>query len=681
MSTTAQAGFAVNVQIKGQGTVEEENGVPLDWGDVSPGTVLEATPTSGWDFGLWVDTDNGDAHSGTTYETPGRDVNLEVVFFRIFYEPATSADDFKIAVNGPTMPRVTLNCGIEPDPSSVNTRIVFRFKFEIGEEVATNPDSFRILCYPDYESASMTRNERIDSGWLEDPTFEILPNDTNHPEQSWDQNGVGIGGGFPRYVDLSCKVVANEGIPNCECVGTPVTKTYGNQTLTGLRPYQQDATGLFHIVGEQPSASAVDAYIDELSFVSIPDPLNPTDYRLQEGTSDAKLGGISQDYDLINVRQGTATPSPLSDTYVTQQIRIMLKKMHRQETNTRHYYFGPYAQGANAGTTNYASRDGYPLWEKSLAESTAPFRYVVTTTGVGLYQLTYSSMKTRETIWNWKKNLIQSCKFMAENYKNSCEHLDGQNQADPALFVYRPGQYYGGTFGFPLTLHVMRRLNALNRFNGGPDDRYYWWNDTQANPSLMTLVNITGGTVNSTNPESVLVPLEFQSVQHNATNPTTAHLTTYDWTSMQSTTAQHPSFFWSVTNAVVPSQYVRDVYQDAQPDDEIWVRMAIYNAAHPSGSDYAASARIGDTNVTDPNAGFRPPAGRWVKFSYIDDPQSSVQNQGYRDYNHDDVRDPGSNVYSIRKGDGTLPTNYGPNAASNKSTYYADHCELKTSEH
>ena len=192
-------------------------------------------------------------------------------------------------------------------------------------------------------------------------------------------------------------------------------------------------------------------------------------------------------------------------------------------------------------------------WEKSLAESTAPFRYVVTTTGVGLYQLTYSSMKTRETIWNWKENLIQSCKFMAENYKNSCEHLDGQNQADPALFVYRPGQYYGGTFGFPLTLHVMRRLNALNRFNGGPDDRYYWWNDTQANPSLMTLVNITGGTVNSTNPESVLVPLEFQSVQHNATNPTTAHLTTYDWTSMQSTTAQHPSFFWSVTNAVVPA--------------------------------------------------------------------------------------------------------------------------------
>lgn len=133
-------------------------------------------------------------------------------------------------------------------------------------------------------------------------------------------------------------------------MGNTVERTViiANENLTGLHPDQKDATGLFHIVGEQPSASTVDAYIDTLDLRCI-----SSTYDLYEGTGPAELGGEALEFQPIVLCEGGG-PVPLPWDYEEAQLLLMLHKVHRQESSTRMFY-------GTAQGENYASRQGYPL--------------------------------------------------------------------------------------------------------------------------------------------------------------------------------------------------------------------------------------------------------------------------------------------------------------------------------
>lgn len=69
-----------------------------------------------------------------------------------------------------------------------------------------------------------------------------------------------------------------------------------------------------------------------------------------------------------------------------------------------------------------------------------------------------------------------------------------------------------------------------------------------------------------------------------------------------------------------------------------------------------------------------------MKMGYIDDPETSTANVGYRDYNCDDVRDLGGNAYAVRDPDGDIMS-LGGNVGTGRAPYYADLCEMRTDEH
>lgn len=123
-------------------------------------------------------------------------------------------------------------------------------------------------------------------------------------------------------------------------------------------------------------------------------------------------------------------------------VLLMAKAIAQQESGGTHYWY----TGYNIGT---ASHHRYPLRE-----------HLDSGGGYGVMQLTFSNFLNRSTIWNWKRNIDAALPFISN--------------------VYALGTAYLNTHSNAVTNAVMRRLEGYDRYNAGPDDRYYWWSDGPA---------------------------------------------------------------------------------------------------------------------------------------------------------------------------------------------------------
>ncbi len=702
------AAHTLTLDFYGEGSVEYNgsdytalSGQSATISGVSGQIELSATPAAfgnesdefGWYyFGAWRLHPDGDVTLTATLTTINidRDTTYEVYFIRPrdYITAYSLPASFEIASNGPTMPTVSITMTADP-ADDLPSHAEMYYRIQIGEQKGTSPDFYyEILHYPDYPGASLNHAQRIDSGLSPSDTLVIYPdsqtpNNTGGTTLGWDQDNVGVGGGFPRHITLSCYLHLNPDEPTC--VGNTVERTViiANENLTGLHPDQKDATGLFHIVGEQPSASTVDAYIDTLDLRCI-----SSTYDLYEGTGPAELGGEALEFQPIVLCEGGG-PVPLPWDYEEAQLLLMLHKVHRQESSTRMFY-------GTAQGENYASRQGYPLWEDARWRCTTPgcdqyidalrdgngvvktcpscgqsnwVGEVNTNSGVGLYQLTSPDYKTRESIWNWKKNTLMATKILMKALNESCSQLDGHHPefSGAGANVFEPGldEDGGSFFSFTFDLDVMRRMNSLNRYNGGLQDRYYWWNDSGPTPSFINANGITGGTITASydidQTLTCSITFSLDDIAHNFSGASSATLHGYDQSSrlsaVEATTTAQSGFDWDLSPHSAAS-FLRN-------DRELWFKLGIWEQ-----DSLRASAQIRDSGVQGSEGGLRPPSDHWVKFGYK---AVGDANLGWRDYNTDRVADIDTDPFGL--GLSTV------NSITGRSTRYADNCEKQTTQH
>jgi len=287
---------------------------------------------------------------------------------------------------------------------------------------------------------------------------------------------------------------------------------------------------------------------------------------------------------------------------------------------------------------------------------------------------------------------------MLDNFKYSCEHLAvldrwnkdtdsstavvGTNVFQPGLGVTESGQ--GDDFQNPVTgfdLDVMRRLNAFNRFNGGPDDRYYYWNTISPSPELTGVAppaSLSAQSVILTGFTNTQILLALNNVAHNVAAATTARLCDEQYTQGESiaTTVDVPSQLfdfphdWDTNGNPITLTRNNFVTTGANKDD-IYIRLGIYKATDGISAP-SARARVVDSNTTHDGDGFMPPDDHWVKFGYVID-SGGGGTDGWRDYNTDGAKDGDGQCYGEGPSTG--------NASAPRSTRYADKCERRTSDH
>ena len=128
-------------------------------------------------------------------------------------------------------------------------------------------------------------------------------------------------------------------------------------------------------------------------------------------------------------------------THYSKNIRNMAKAISIQESHGHHFW--------TEGVYGEASHNGYPLKE-------------INGGGYGLMQLTSKEFLSRETIWNWKKNIDVATSYIQKCYMAAVTYLDSHPEE---------------------ITDKMIKLEAYNRYNGGLSDRYHWWSDGQ-NPKV-----------------------------------------------------------------------------------------------------------------------------------------------------------------------------------------------------
>jgi len=161
------------------------------------------------------------------------------------------------------------------------------------------------------------------------------------------------------------------------------------------------------------------------------------------GAPDVELTGAEIRTDFYIV--GSTIPPATFDAYIQaqvgygSQIRIMAKGIHRQETNSRHFW-----EGSGSGI---AAHKFYPLRERKTPGG-----------GYGLMQLTSPNLLSVASIWNWKTNIDTGFDRIHLAYTAGVTYL-AQHPVAPA------------------NLDVWRRLEGYNRYNADAAARYFWWND------------------------------------------------------------------------------------------------------------------------------------------------------------------------------------------------------------
>ena len=242
------AAHTLTLDFYGEGSVEYNgsdytalSGQSATISGVSGQIELSATPAAfgnesdefGWYyFGAWRLHPDGDVTLTATLTTINidRDTTYEVYFIRPrdYITAYSLPASFEIASNGPTMPTVSITMTADP-ADDLPSHAEMYYRIQIGEQKGTSPDFYyEILHYPDYPGASLNHAQRIDSGLSPSDTLVIYPdsqtpNNTGGTTLGWDQDNVGVGGGFPRHITLSCYLHLNPDEPTC--VGNTVERT------------------------------------------------------------------------------------------------------------------------------------------------------------------------------------------------------------------------------------------------------------------------------------------------------------------------------------------------------------------------------------------------------------------------------------------------------------------------
>ena len=127
-------------------------------------------------------------------------------------------------------------------------------------------------------------------------------------------------------------------------------------------------------------------------------------------------------------------------TSYDSELRTMGKAIALQETGGTHYW--------SPGGVGTAFHNRYPLKEISGSGG-----------GYGVMQLTDSSFLSRDSIWNWKRNIDTAMSYISNLYAMGYAHLNTHTNS---------------------LSNTMYRLEGYSRYNGGEANRYHWWSDGPA---------------------------------------------------------------------------------------------------------------------------------------------------------------------------------------------------------